>query len=330
MRHLNIKIQLFRYFLYAVILFSFIAVDINLITDLPLNANIKWLFLSILSAMTAVLLKKFVSEKVVFVYFLFIIAVFMPFSYINGGSGQSFFIAFGFFALIVVTYILDGLKQKICIAMIIAEVIALQIIGFVYPQIMVVYDSQSRFYDGLIQVPIILIFSYTIVRTFANAYNESNKELFQYANYDMLTCLLNRWALNDFLVNRFFSGKYEGNLVFLDIDNFKLVNDKHGHNIGDDVLRHFGFVLLKYFDDGKNLICRWGGDEFLILFFDRCEKLEFLIAEMKRDFISYTAGVEPSVDVSVGITSLDGCKSVEDVFNKSEQLMYEQKNSKKV
>lgn len=213
--------------------------------------------------------------------------------------------------------------------MIVLIFIGLHVFEYLFSPMIPVYNMSSRFYDRLIQIPVMLILSYMIIRTFADAYNESSKTLFHYANYDMLTGLLNRWALRDLLKNKFDSSKYEGYLVLLDIDNFKLVNDNKGHKIGDDVLRQFGVVLKRYFDNNQNLICRWGGDEFVIFFFDTSEKLDSMIEKARDDFLSYSGNIESLVDISVGITSLEGCMSVEDAFIKSDQLMYKQKCSKK-
>ncbi len=50
----------------------------------------------------------------------------------------------------------------------------------------------------------------------------------------------------------------------MDLDNFKLVNDFHGHNVGDDYLQELGGVLSGFFRAG-DIVGRWGGEEFLIL-----------------------------------------------------------------
>ena len=52
-------------------------------------------------------------------------------------------------------------------------------------------------------------------------------------------------------------------LVVLDLDGFKLINDAHGHAVGDEVLRRLGEVLLRFFRS-EDMVARWGGDEFVV------------------------------------------------------------------
>jgi len=80
---------------------------------------------------------------------------------------------------------------------------------------------------------------------------------------DSLTGLINRKYILDFvrdLINR----NIKFTLAMLDLDDFKLVNDKYGHAVGDYVLEHFGNDLLNFV--GKlGIVGRYGGDEFIIV-----------------------------------------------------------------
>ncbi|MEW5787899.1 MAG: diguanylate cyclase [Pseudomonadota bacterium] len=94
-----------------------------------------------------------------------------------------------------------------------------------------------------------------------------NEELGRLSVTDPLTGLLNRAG---------FLGQLEGRvreaeryqvplvLVMLDIDHFKSINDRYGHAVGDDVLRHVADILSRNLRRA-DLCCRWGGEEFLIL-----------------------------------------------------------------
>ena len=89
-------------------------------------------------------------------------------------------------------------------------------------------------------------------------------ELEHKANYDYLTGLHNR----AYFFNRLFEEDKNNKIVvvYMDLDNFKLINDTQGHDTGDGVLRIIGEVLKKYF---KNcVISRIGGDEFTLLIDD--------------------------------------------------------------
>jgi diguanylate cyclase (GGDEF)-like protein len=330
MKDKDLKRNLFFTILVVGTLLSLLSIIVNLITGLPLEVNIKWILLIAAGILAMILTKRKPDyANLHFVFFVFLICVFMPYGFINGGGSSSDYVAYSFFMLLIVTYILEGLQQRICVALLIAVFILLHIFEYLYPEVIPVYDVTCRFYDRLIQVPLMLFFSYVMIGYFALSYNESNKKLFHYANYDALTGLLNRWALNDILGKKLSSSYYKGYMLFLDIDSFKLVNDNKGHIVGDDVLRRLGAILLKYFDNEHDLVCRWGGDEFLIIFFGSFECLDSIISKISDEFLSYVNAIEPEVDLSIGFASLEGCKSVEEVFSKSDQLMYKQKNLKK-
>jgi diguanylate cyclase (GGDEF)-like protein len=292
--------------------------------------NVKWLLLLALSAAAILhIRRRACSRWFSFGFFMVIIVMFMPLGFISGGGGRSDFIAFSFFVLILVTYILEGRFQTVGAAMIVAGFVALHVFEFLFPHMIPVYDPVSRFYDRLIQVPLMLILSYHTIKFFANAYNETNKKLLYCANYDMLTGLLNRWALNERLQAMLSSADAKGYLVFLDIDKFKLINDRKGHAVGDAVLRQFGAILKHYFENGRNLVCRWGGDEFVVFYFDDFNGLDRALKGATHDFLAYINGIERQADISFGIASLDGFTSVADVFTKSDELMYKQNFEKR-
>lgn len=90
------------------------------------------------------------------------------------------------------------------------------------------------------------------------------------ASQDALTMVYNRRAGGEFLARRFhrsMSRRLPLSLAFLDIDRFKAINDRYGHEAGDAVLRQFTAVLQAQLRGGERLI-RWGGEEFLLVFQD--------------------------------------------------------------
>ncbi len=129
------------------------------------------------------------------------------------------------------------------------------------------------------------------------------------------------------LGSRFPTSEYKGYLAFLDIDNFKLINDNKGHIAGDEVLRKLGCILQENFG-GDHLVCRWGGDEFIIFFFDKIELLDEAIGQVTKDFLAYIDGIEAGIELSIGFSSLEGGQNIEHVFIESDRLMYTHKKSK--
>jgi diguanylate cyclase (GGDEF)-like protein/PAS domain S-box-containing protein len=159
------------------------------------------------------------------------------------------------------------------------------------------------------------------------------QELEHQANYDSLTGLPNRNLLNDRLQQAITFAKrndHEFTLAFLDIDNFKLVNDSLGHNAGDELLQQIaGRIVLQMRD--TDTVARLGGDEFVILLTDniplathvrRLEKLkQQLIAPMT------IAEHEMVVSFSMGVCRypVDGDSSVT-LLRNGDTAMYEAKH----
>lgn len=90
--------------------------------------------------------------------------------------------------------------------------------------------------------------------------------LYQQAHEDTLTSLLNRNAFSkqlSRLLPRLTAGNQEGILLFLDIDNFKQINDTYGHAVGDAILKKFS-AKLSVCCRPQDILGRLGGDEFVI------------------------------------------------------------------
>lgn len=98
-------------------------------------------------------------------------------------------------------------------------------------------------------------------------------ELSIHASTDALTGVLNRRAGMDLMKRKFETAEHEGrvfSLCFFDIDNLKTVNDKFGHLEGDSLIRDI-CRLIKEEVEPNDIIFRYGGDEFMILFDAPCE-----------------------------------------------------------
>lgn len=89
----------------------------------------------------------------------------------------------------------------------------------------------------------------------------------QLACYDSLTGLLNRREMTNYLefeINRFHRYQRAFSILLLDLDHFKAINDTYGHNVGDRVLQAVA-RQLEVSKRNSDRICRWGGEEFLLL-----------------------------------------------------------------
>ena len=94
-----------------------------------------------------------------------------------------------------------------------------------------------------------------------------NESLQDKAYFDSLTYLHNRHAMNDYFtkITSPLTARENYCLVMIDLDNFKQINDIYGHSAGDQTLRAFA-LKLKAKLRRNDFCCRWGGDEFLLIF----------------------------------------------------------------
>lgn len=93
--------------------------------------------------------------------------------------------------------------------------------------------------------------------------DESIEKMSLLANYDTVTNIQNRYSINKFM-KKLIKGKREFTIYYIDLDNFKSVNDNLGHTMGDDVLCGVA-KILKSFEDVGVKVGRVGGDEFIII-----------------------------------------------------------------
>lgn len=122
---------------------------------------------------------------------------------------------------------------------------------------------------------------------------------------DNLTNVFNRLALQDHFDKLIESGSLNYYLAMVDIDNFKAVNDKYGHLVGDEFLKEFGKHLID--SAGVFVPFRFGGDEFCLLFCDCEEEVALSVCRslkrtMKEKISSHYPQInEKEISISIGI-----------------------------
>lgn len=119
-------------------------------------------------------------------------------------------------------------------------------------------------------------------------------------------------------------------LIFFDIDHFKDVNDSHGHLIGDHVLRVLTDLVTRT-TRATDIVCRYGGEEFIALMPEADRDEALAMAERLRQEISrmtvVTAGGTLSLTVSLGVAALrrDEDETLEDLIARADRAMYQAK-----
>lgn len=168
-----------------------------------------------------------------------------------------------------------------------------------------------------------------------SAWKEAEKRITHMAYYDMLTDLPNRTLLHQRMDELLTQPGREGLIfacMFLDLDNFKEINDSFGHFAGDRLLQQFSHDLLHILGD-TGIAARFGGDEFaLLLTIDDTQKVE----EMAKRIIRYfekpvqVMDSEHYITVSAGISIYpqDGDTSVA-LLKNADLAMYKAKQAGK-
>ncbi len=152
-----------------------------------------------------------------------------------------------------------------------------------------------------------------------------NEELQVLATRDPLTSCLNRRSfLSQFETHWANAGRYAYPLscVMLDIDHFKLVNDQHGHSVGDQVLQKVAVVLRATVRDG-DVVCRYGGEEFCILLPHLDKDGARLAGERYRKAVAAIRMPNLAVTVSVGVSAMSlGARSLQELLDQADKSLY--------
>lgn len=117
---------------------------------------------------------------------------------------------------------------------------------------------------GLLAVCIMAMISESMRKVSYAAITSTAERLDADANTDQLTGLLNRRGF-EIEIGRMAQDHFPAVMGVIDIDHFKRINDQYGHDAGDSALRFLGNHLRSNVK-GRDLICRWGGEEFLVVF----------------------------------------------------------------
>ncbi len=170
------------------------------------------------------------------------------------------------------------------------------------------------------------------LNTTISALKQRDEELRSMANHDGLTGLVNRKYFVEQLeieIGRIASNNGSSALFFFDLDRFKYINDTYGHATGDRLLVQIAKLLTQR-TRGKDLVARFGGDEFTLLAYNVEHKGAIEIAEsfiqIMRDFNFYEAGDMLKIYFSIGISMIDdGTLSSHDYLKEADTAVHEAK-----
>jgi diguanylate cyclase (GGDEF)-like protein len=174
------------------------------------------------------------------------------------------------------------------------------------------------------------------VENHKNIIEEQKKFIEHLANHDALTGLLSLRDIDkriEIAISEAQKNKYNSALLFLDLDGFKSINDSHGHNAGDEVLKSVAHRVLSTIRS-SDTACRVGGDEFLIIVdkirdgTDLKNLCERLVDTISNPF-TYR-GTELTIGVSIGAATYpSSATDATSLRVRADELMYQVKKSGK-
>lgn len=165
----------------------------------------------------------------------------------------------------------------------------------------------------------------------------AHEKLKWFAWRDPLTGLLNRRVMEKVLQREYKRAvRYKTNLTlaFLDLDDFKAVNDRYGHDRGDDLLRYVADVLEEL-TRGSDVVSRYAGDEFVIILPGVSTKESLLLIQRLQDYFHKNPldaeKEQIPVSISFGISSMGdaGVNNPQSLLRKADEMLYSAKEQKK-
>lgn len=164
--------------------------------------------------------------------------------------------------------------------------------------------------------------------------SRDNKELEEQAQEDYLTGLANRRSLYsqfEYLVNNA-KEDFSYCVAIGDIDDFKQINDQWGHEIGDAILVNMSDVIRRMVRD-DDIVCRWGGEEIVIVMPNMPRHLAYERIERIREKIEKVCVQSQSEriyeTITFGVCSNRGEMNLEKVVSKADELLYQGKKNGK-
>ncbi len=163
---------------------------------------------------------------------------------------------------------------------------------------------------------------------------KANQELRALSVTDGLTSVYNRMYFDRQFIAEWQRSRRDQKhlcLMLIDVDHFKKINDEFGHSAGDGILRRIAKVLQSHFKRGSDIVCRYGGEEFIVILSDSTTTQAGVLAEQLRqkveqEIIEYLES-RLHITISIGVCGLTPGPEHQplDLLNATDQALYKAK-----
>jgi diguanylate cyclase (GGDEF)-like protein/PAS domain S-box-containing protein len=189
-------------------------------------------------------------------------------------------------------------------------------------------DVWLRVHASRVERTPLIVVTHTDVTSHVRAHRSASWE----ARHDHLTQLPNRAHLHDLLTTSLQTADRQPvTLLFIDVDEFKAVNDRLGHDVGDDLLRAIARRLVDSTRAGDT-VARLGGDEFVVVSHPAAPSdAHRLVRRLRAAFEAPFAldSVPTSIGVSIGVATADGVDDVRQLLRRADLAMYDDKHRRR-
>lgn len=186
-------------------------------------------------------------------------------------------------------------------------------------------ENQFWIYSMLFLYCPILIFSIILFEILLTQWRNREAQIQSMSLLDPLTNIFNRRSLAQSL-NQMQLDVQSYVLILLDLDHFKMINDSHGHDAGDAVLKRVAQLLQMHLDE-DDLAGRFGGEEFLLVLSNKSLEHAIHIAEQYRQLIEqepiqFDINNTINITASFGVASSDEGVTKEVILRRADQALY--------
>ncbi len=193
------------------------------------------------------------------------------------------------------------------------------------------YMTHVSFFDSIVELIIgiacLLAIVYEIIEEVQYSNSEMEKaqdSLRELVDIDPLTGLWNRRKLPVYLDEIM----HDGTLIYIDINDFKIINDTLGHNIGDLCLKRLA-NCMKLLLNKQAGIFRLGGDEFLVVLPKKCTIEANNFVSQLQENLAYDSKKTPAFTMAIGSAKINSETSYNKALEHADNLMYKAKEKKK-
>jgi diguanylate cyclase (GGDEF)-like protein len=221
-----------------------------------------------------------------------------------------------------------GMSSRTTLVLPVASILALALLPWITDWMDTGHWPRSprEFITELIGSAITLVLGWWILSLIRREQREARRylvELEQLTLTDPLTGLGNRRALERDLDLGMRRADRLGNplaLLYMDVDQFKGLNDRHGHALGDETLRVLGAVLRSNSRSGTDAAYRVGGDEFVMVLAAEAGGADLIAERVRREFRNRSP---KNSNLSLGVVVWDGRMSASRLLDEADTRMYE-------